>query len=145
MADIEPGLRQQIVDAVNEALARARPMPTPSHVTEVVFRMGAPDALQALRTGDPDAGGGLPPYFACPTCLSCFCLSLDDLLEELDFPGPDEATLQRLVSRLGSSRRDTLARLLRRVLAGEAKEWLDELGEGTARERRGGRRGSSGG
>jgi hypothetical protein len=142
MADIEPGLRQQIVDAVNEALARARPLPTPGNVTEVVFRMGTPDAVQALRTGDPDAGGGAPPYFC---CLACCCLSLEGLFEELDFPNEDEAKIQDLASRMSLSREEIIVCLLKRVLAREAQAWLSELDGGTASVRRSGRRESSGG
>ena len=123
MADTDPGLRQQIVDAVTEALGRARPMPVPGHVTEVVFRMGAPDAVQALRTEIHDPVGCIPGY--------CSSLPLGEVLDGLDLPSEDEAKVQQLVSHLGSSREEVLLSLLARVLAREAQAHLDELGLGT--------------
>jgi len=125
MADTDPTMRQQIVDAVAEALAKARPMPAPGHVTEVVFRMGAPDAVQALRTEvQPSLGG-------CDPCPSPPPPHPGELLDELDLSPEDEEKVQQLMSHTGSDRARVLASLLTRALAKEAQARLDELAPGT--------------
>jgi hypothetical protein len=112
MTTDDAAFRRAVHDAVAEALAKARLMPTPGHVTEVVFRMGAPDAIQALGRDVGAEASCRPPVSA--------------LLAGLPLTEEDKGLMQQLTRKLGGSEEQLLTTLLLRLIQRELRGYASE-------------------
>lgn len=102
---------RQAVETLAQAMGKSRLMPTPGHVTEVVFRMGAPDAVQALGITRTEASCRPP---------------IGDSLAELVFKPAVEELIKVLLQKTGGTRAQLLTDMLVRMLATELQEFADE-------------------